>query len=71
MVEAIAAIVIAKMANLFNDNEIKIRQDMSFFAKVYRNFTSVLLLSTLGLLVVPESYYLNSLVVDPTYNISI
>ena len=51
MVEAIAAIVIAKMANLFNDNEIKIRQDMSFFAKVYRNFTSVLLLSTHDLLV--------------------
>ena len=38
----VKAIVMPKIANLFNDHEIKIRQNMSFFVKVYHNFTSVL-----------------------------
>ena len=36
-------ILIAKITNLFNDDENEIRRNMSFFVKVYRHFTSVLL----------------------------
>ena len=39
----VEAILIAKITNLFNDEENEIRQNMSFFVKVYRHFTSVLL----------------------------
>ena len=39
----VEAIVITEIANLFDNNETEIRQNMSFFVKVYRNFTSVLL----------------------------
>ena len=35
--------MIAKITNLFNDDENEIRQNTSFFVKVYRHFTSVLL----------------------------
>ena len=37
------AITVTNIANLFNNSEIKIRQNMIFFVKVYRNLTSVLL----------------------------
>ena len=39
----VEAILIAKITNLFNDDENEIRQNMSFFVKVYHHFTSVLL----------------------------
>ena len=50
----VKAIVITWITNLLNDHEIKIRQNMSLFVKVYRNFTSVLL-CTHGWFVVSKS----------------
>ena len=58
--------MVAKIANLFNDDEIKIGQNMSFFVKVYRNFTRVFFFVLMADLWF-QNLTLNSLVVDPTY----